>query len=229
MSAAYTVSRFVPNIRAPRCSHTKLYADTDFRYVVDDSESTKPGLLLFHGMGYWFLQCRWGSEVSYLPTQRHPGFSVGQMTLFYRVLFKGVLLLHIARTEENYSQNIFREPLQSCVAGWPPSYVNPVFSSVGVPLWEQVVSWDLHPPCLTQRGPGGHSPWVTGELGFGQVNIKHTGLLQDGGCFNLTFMFQLLCLVVTSKLSSGMCSHRVSATRRNLQRTLITSLKHLAC
>lgn len=116
MSAVYAVywlmSRLVPKLIDPHCSQTKLYSDTGFRYVVDHSENTKPGLLLFHGGGYWFFAMQMDSNVSYLTLQRHQGFSVGQMTLFYRVLPKGVLLLHIARTEEFYSQNMFREPLQ---------------------------------------------------------------------------------------------------------------------
>lgn len=94
--------------------------------------------------GLLFFAVQLGSEVSYLLLQRHQEFSIGQISLLYCVL----LLLHTGRMEEIYNQYVSREPLQQCTDEWPQSYVNPVFSSVVIPHWGQVVSCDLDPSCL---------------------------------------------------------------------------------
>jgi len=65
----WLMSRLVPKRIDPHCSYTKLYSDVDFRYVVDHSESTKPGLLVFHSGGYWLLKCRWATRYPIYPSK----------------------------------------------------------------------------------------------------------------------------------------------------------------
>lgn len=72
MTAVYVVywlmPRIVPKLTDSHCSHRKPYSDIDFRYTVDHSGSTKLGFLLFQGVGYWFLQCRWAVRYSVYPS-----------------------------------------------------------------------------------------------------------------------------------------------------------------
>lgn len=92
MSAVYAVywlmSRLVPKLIDPHCSHTKLYSDTDFRCVVDYSGSTKPGLLLFYGVGYWFLQCRWAARYPVYPSKDTRDSALGRCLCFTKSFLK---------------------------------------------------------------------------------------------------------------------------------------------
>lgn len=228
MSAVYWLrSGLVPKLIDPHYSYTKLYSDTDFRYMVDHSESTKAGLLLFCGVGYWLLQCRKAARYPIYPSKDTRVSVLGRFC--FTESFLKVFCFCTLQGQKRLIVKIHSESPCSSVWLGDLKVTWTLYLARLVCLTESKSSWDLDPPCLTHQAPSGHNPWVTGQFGFGEVNITHTGPLQDGCHFNLTFMFQVLCLVIIFKMSSDMCSHSASATRKNLQRTMITSLKHLWC
>lgn len=228
MSAVYWLkSGLVPKLIDPHYSYTKLYSDTDFRYMVDHSESTKAGLLLFCGVGYWLLQCRKAARYPIYPSKDTRVSVLGRFC--FTESFLKVFCFCTLQGQKRLIVKIRSESPCSSVWLGDLKVMWTLYLARLVCLTESKSSWDLDPPCLTHQAPSGHNPWVTGQFGFGEVNVTHTGPLQDGCHFNLTFMFQVLCLVIIFKMSSDMCSHSASATRKNLQRTMITSLKHLCC
>lgn len=181
----WLLSRLVPKPTDSHCLHSKLESDTNFRHTVECSKSTKSQLLLFLGVGYGVLQCSWLARFPIFPSENARDSALGRW-LCFRVLPKSFLLLHTARTEEIWVK-ISSEILCNSVG---PDDLGVLWTlCLAMQVWvtesRLCAGIQTHPVWPT-RDWVKNCPWVTGDFGLGQINIKHTGPFQDGDHFNFS-------------------------------------------